>query len=204
MPAALPNIEARSPSLIQFVRTEIPDVVVIEPDVHKDARGFFLETYHVEKYRAGGITAPFVQDNHSRSVARTLRGLHLQRRHPQGKLVRVIEGEIYDVAVDVRLDSPTFGQWVAVTLSSENFKQIYVPPGFAHGFCVLSELAQVEYKCTDLYNPADEIGVAWNDAALGITWPITDPILSLRDQGHRPLAEVRALLADTGPVVSQP
>jgi dTDP-4-dehydrorhamnose 3,5-epimerase len=179
---------------MRFVRTDIPEVVTIEPDVYQDPRGFFLETYHVEKYRAGGLTAPFVQDNHSRSVARTLRGLHLQRRRPQGKLVRVIEGEIWDVAVDVRPDSPTFGRWVGVTLTAENFKQCYVPPGFAHGFCVLSPFAQVEYKCTDLYDPADEIGIAWNDPALAITWPITEPILSMRDQGHRPLAEVKALL----------
>lgn len=179
---------------MRFVRTELPDVIIIEPDVHKDPRGFFLETYHAEKYREGGITPPFVQDNHSRSVRDTLRGLHLQRTRPQGKLVRVIEGEIYDVAVDVRPGSPTFGRWVAVTLSAENFKQVYVPPGFAHGFCVLSEAAQVEYKCTDLYNPSDEVGIAWNDAALGIAWPITAPILSARDQNHRPLVEVKHLL----------
>ena len=179
---------------MQFVRTEIPDVIIVEPDVHKDPRGFFLETYHVEKYRGGGIDALFVQDNHSRSVAGTLRGLHLQRRRPQGKLVRVIEGQIFDVAVDVRVGSPTFGRWVGATLSADNFHQIYVPPGFAHGFCVLSPIAQVEYKCTDLYDQADEVGVAWNDPALGIAWPVTNPILSARDQNHRPLAEVKSLL----------
>jgi dTDP-4-dehydrorhamnose 3,5-epimerase len=179
---------------MRFVRTEIPEVLIVEPDVFQDPRGFFLETYHAEKYRDGGITGPFVQDNHSRSVGRTLRGLHLQLRRPQGKLVRAVEGEIYDVAVDVRPGSPTFGRWVGVTLTAESFRQCYIPPGFAHGFCVVSAFAQVEYKCTDLYNPADEIGIAWNDAALGITWPISDPILSARDQGHRPLAEVEARL----------
>jgi dTDP-4-dehydrorhamnose 3,5-epimerase len=180
---------------MRFVPTEIPEVIVVEPDVHKDPRGFFLETYHVEKYRNGGIARPFVQDNHSRSVVGTLRGLHLQRRRPQGKLVRVIEGEIFDVAVDVRPDSPMFGRWVGVTLTAENFKQVYVPPGFAHGFCVLSPFAQVEYKCTDLYDPSDEIGVSWNDPALNIAWPVTDPILSARDKGHPPLADVRSILA---------
>jgi len=135
------------------VPTDIPDVVVIEPDVHADGRGFFLETYHADRYREHGIAGPFVQDNHSRSVAGTLRGLHLQIRRPQGKLIRVIEGEIFDVAVDVRRGSPTFGRWVGETLSAGNFKQMYVPPGFAHGFAVVSPIAQVEYKCTDLYDP---------------------------------------------------
>ena len=166
-----------------------PTVVVIEPDVYRDVRGFFLETYHVEKYRSGGVGGPFVQDNHSRSVGRTLRGLHLQRRRPQGTLVRVVDGEIYDVAVDVRADSPTFGRWVGVTLTADNFKQCYVPPGFAHGFCVVSAIAQVEYKCTDLYDPADEIGIAWNDPAINVTWPVTEPILSERDRRHPPLAD---------------
>ncbi len=179
---------------MRFVRTDIPEVITIEPDVHKDPRGFVLETYHAAKYRDGGVDAVFLQDNHSRSVAGTLRGLHLQRRRPQGKLVRVIEGAIYDVAVDVRPHSPTFGRWVGVTLTSENFTQCYIPPGFAHGFCVLSDVAQVEYKCTDVYDPADEIGVAWNDPALAIAWPVTAPILSARDQAHRPLADVKALL----------
>lgn len=182
---------------MRVVCTDISDVLIVEPDVYQDPRGFFLETYHTEKYRKHGIDAAFVQDNHSRSVAGTLRGLHLQRKRPQGKLVRAIEGEIYDVAVDVRPDSPTFGRWVGVTLTAENFRQCYIPPGFAHGFCVLSPFAQVEYKCTDLYDPADEIGVAWDDPALAITWPIAEPILSARDRAHRPLAEVKALLADS-------
>src|SRR4030095_5820883 len=134
---------------VRAVRTAIPDVVVIEPDVHVDGRGFFLETYHAERYLQHGIGGPFVQDNHSRSVAGTLRRLHLQRERPQGKLIRVIEGEIYDVAVDVRRGSPTFGRWVGVTLSAGNFKQCYVPPGFAHGVCGPRPGAEGGAKCTD-------------------------------------------------------
>jgi dTDP-4-dehydrorhamnose 3,5-epimerase len=183
---------------VRVVPTAIAGVLIIEPDIHRDGRGFFLETYHAERYREHGISGRFVQDNHSRSAANTLRGLHLQLRKPQGKLIRVIEGEVFDVAVDVRRGSPAFGRWVGVTLSSENFKQVYVPPGFAHGFCVLSPLAQVEYKCTELYDPADEIGIAWNDPGLGITWPIADPVLSVRDAGHRTLAD----MADRLPVYS--
>ncbi len=174
---------------MRVVPTDIPDVVVIEPDIHADGRGFFLETYHADRYREHGIAGPFVQDNQSRSVAGTLRGLHLQIRRPQGKLIRVIEGEIFDVAVDVRRGSPTFGRWVGEILTAENFRQMYVPPGFAHGFAVVSPIAQVEYKCTDLYDPASEIGVAWNDPALGITWPIAQPLLSMRDARHPTLAE---------------
>lgn len=179
---------------MRVVPTDIPGVVVVEPDVHVDGRGFFVETYHADRYREHGIAAPFVQDNHSRSVAGTLRGLHLQLHRPQGKLIRVIEGEVFDVAVDVRRGSPTFGRWVAVTLTAENFKQCYVPPGFAHGFYVVSAIAQVEYKCTDVYDPASEIGVAWNDPALGISWPVSQPILSPRDSHHPTLAELAAKL----------
>jgi len=176
---------------VRLIPTELPDVIVIEPLVHRDGRGFFLETYHAERYRANGLTASFVQDNHSRSVAGTLRGLHLQVRRPQGKLVRAIEGEVFDVAVDVRRGSPSYGRWVGVHLSADSFRQVYVPPGFAHGFCVLSETAQFEYKCTDFYDPADEIGIAWNDPAIAIDWPVRDPILSARDQAHRTLAELQ-------------
>ena len=175
---------------MRVVKTEIPGVLVIEPDVYADGRGFFLETYHAEKYGACGIDGPFVQDNHSRSTLGTLRGLHLQVHRPQGKLVRVIEGEVYDVAVDVRRGSPTFGKWVAITLSGDNFRQCYIPPGFAHGFCVVTPIAQVEYKCTDLYDPASELGIAWNDPALGIPWPVREPLLSGRDQQHPTLAEL--------------
>jgi dTDP-4-dehydrorhamnose 3,5-epimerase len=169
---------------MRVVPTRVPEVLIIEPDVYSDARGFFLETYHAARYRANGIEGPFVQDNHSRSVAGTLRGLHLQVGRPQGKLVRVISGEIYDVGVDVRRGSPTFGQWAGTILSADNFRQCYIPPGFAHGFCVLSAIAEVEYKCTDLYDPASEIGVAWDDPALGITWPVEQPLLSERDRRH--------------------
>ena len=175
---------------MRVVKTELAGVVVIEPDVHADGRGFFLETYHAAKYGEHGIDGPFVQDNHSRSSGGTLRGLHLQLRRPQGKLVRVIEGEIFDVAVDVRRGSPTFGRWFAISLSAESFRQCYIPPGFAHGFCVVTPAAQVEYKCTDLYDPDSEIGIAWNDPALAIPWPVRDPILSSRDRGHPTLAEV--------------
>jgi dTDP-4-dehydrorhamnose 3,5-epimerase len=171
---------------VRFVPTTIPGVVVIEPDVIRDERGFFLESYHEEKFRQHGITLPFVQDNHSRSVGGTIRGLHLQLRRTQGKLIRVIEGEVFDVAVDVRRGSPTFGQWVGVMLTAENFKLCYVPPGFAHGFCVVSSLAQVEYKCTDLYDPASELGIAWNDWSLAIDWPVRTPTLSPRD-GANPM-----------------
>jgi dTDP-4-dehydrorhamnose 3,5-epimerase len=175
---------------VRVTATALPDVLVIEPVVHRDGRGFFVETYHSDRYRDCGIPGPFVQDNHSQSVARTLRGLHLQLRRPQGKLVRVIEGEVFDVAVDVRRGSPTFGKWVGVALTAESFRQVYVPPGFAHGFCVLSAVAQFEYKCTTLYDPDSEIGIAWNDPAIGIAWPVIDPLLSPRDRRHPVLADV--------------
>ena len=172
---------------MRFTPLALPDVILVEPDVHRDARGFFLETYHVERYRSGGIPGPFVQDNHSRSVRGTLRGLHAQRRRPQGKLVRAVDGEMFDVAVDIRRASPTFGRWVGVRLSGENFRQLYVPAGFAHGFCVLSEVVNVEYKCTDFYDPGDEIGLVWNDPEVGIEWPVSDPIISEKDRRLPPL-----------------
>jgi len=175
---------------VRVERTAIPDVLVIEPAVHRDGRGFFVETYHADRYREHGIPGPFVQDNHSQSVAGTLRGLHLQLRRPQGKLIRVIEGEIFDVAVDVRRGSPTFGRWVGVLLSSYNFLQCWVPSGFAHGFYVTSPIAQVEYKCTDLYDPESEIGIAWDDPDLAIEWPAGERILSPRDRQHPTLAAV--------------
>ena len=167
---------------------------MIEPDVHRDGRGYFLETYHAEKYRAAGIGDVFVQDNQSRSGHRTLRGLHLQIRRPQGKLIRVVEGEIYDVAVDVRRGSPTFGRWVGNRLSADNFLQCYIPPSFAHGFCVTSGVAIVEYKCTDIYEPSGELGIAWNDPALAIAWPVEQPILSARDERNPRLADVMGSL----------
>lgn len=175
---------------MQFIATNISGVIVVEPDVHRDARGFFLETYHAEKYRAGGLPLPFVQDNQSCSARNTLRGLHMQLRNPQGKLVRAVDGEIWDVAVDARPGSPTFAKWIGVSLSADNFKQLYIPEGCAHGFCVISKTAQVEYKCTALYDPADETGIAYDDPTLAIAWPIADPILSNRDAHNARLSDV--------------
>jgi dTDP-4-dehydrorhamnose 3,5-epimerase len=183
---------------MEFISTDIPGVVLVEPRVFRDERGFFLETHHAEKFRAGGIDVAFVQDNHSKSVRGTLRGLHGQRRRPQGKLVRVIAGEIFDVAVDIRPDSPTFGTWVGATLSAENFRQMYVPPGLLHGFCVTSDTAEVLYKCTDLYDPNDEIGAVWDDPAIAIAWPVTDPILSEKDKRLPQLAQLIEKLKDEG------
>jgi dTDP-4-dehydrorhamnose 3,5-epimerase len=175
---------------MRAIATELPGVLVIEPVVHRDARGFFLETYHAEKYRDAGIALPFAQDNHSRSGARALRGLHAQLGdHPQGKLVRALQGAIFDVAVDVRRGSPTFGRWIGMQLSADDFRQLYVPPGFLHGFCVLTESADVAYKCTAPWSPDDEITVRWNDPELGIRWPIADPVLSARDAAAPHLAD---------------
>ena len=184
---------------MKFVPASLPGVVVIEPDVFRDPRGFFLETYHSEKYLAGGVPGVFVQDNQSLSTRGTIRGLHLQLRRPQGKLIRVIEGEIFDVAVDVRRGSPSFGKWVGWTLSADNFKQCYIPPGFAHGFAVVSDVAQVEYKCTDLYDPGGELGILWNDPEIGVTWPIDQPMLSERDKQHPRLSEVLGRLPSFAP-----
>jgi len=182
---------------MKFTPTEIPEVILIEPDVYRDPRGFFLETFHAEKYREGGINVVFVQDNHSCSVKNTLRGLHAQLDRPQAKLLRVIAGEIFDVAVDIRRGSPTFGQWVGISLSAENHRQLYVPVGFAHGFCVTSERAEVEYKCTDFYHPAGEITVRWDDPRIGIEWPIEEsPILSDKDRSARTLEEVMERLPE--------
>lgn len=175
---------------MNFSETDLEGVILVEPTVHSDPRGFFLETYHQRKYTEGGIAETFVQDNHSRSSRGTLRGLHAQIENPQGKLVRAVEGEIFDVAVDVRRGSPTFGRWVGATLTAANFRQLYVPPGFIHGFCVLSESAQVEYKCTDFYRQDDEVSVLWNDPDIAIDWPITDPLLSARDRGAARLSEI--------------
>ena len=174
---------------MEFVPGEIPEVITIKPDVHGDARGFFLETWHAERYEAAGIKAQFVQDNQSRSQRGTLRGLHAQLDPAQGKLVRCVAGQIWDVAVDARRGSPTFGKFVAATLSGENFHQLWIPAGFLHGFCVLSDIADVEYKCTAPYRPEGEIAVAWNDPALAIPWPIGIPTLSDRDRAASPLSE---------------
>jgi dTDP-4-dehydrorhamnose 3,5-epimerase len=181
---------------VKVLPTEIPGVVLIEPTVHRDARGFFLESYNSVRYREHGIDAVFVQDNHSRSAGGTVRGLHAQRLHPQGKLVRVLRGEVWDVAVDIRRGSPSFGRHVAARLSGENFRQIYIPPGFAHGFAVVSDEAEFEYKCTDFYHPEDELGIAWDDPDLGIPWPVDAPILSEKDRRLPRLAEIRDLLPE--------
>jgi dTDP-4-dehydrorhamnose 3,5-epimerase len=175
---------------VKFVPTALPEVVRVEPDVHRDARGFFVETWRADRWGAGGVAGPFVQDNHSRSRAGTVRGLHAQGRRPQGKLVRVVRGEIWDVAVDVRRGSPSFGRWVAETLSAENFAQLWIPPGFAHGFAVLSDEAEFVYKCTDYYDPTDELRIAWNDPALAIPWPVAEPLLSEPDRRAPTLAEL--------------
>ena len=167
---------------MNVVKTKLHNCVIIEPKVFRDERGFFLETFKAERYAAhAGINLLFVQDNHSRSSKAVLRGLHYQKTKPQGKLVRVVRGEVYDVAVDIRQDSPTFGQWESVILSEENKRQLWVPPGFAHGFLVLSDTADFEYKCTDYYDPSDEGSVLWNDPDLDIPWPIATPILSNKD-----------------------
>jgi dTDP-4-dehydrorhamnose 3,5-epimerase len=168
--------------------TSLPGVLLIEPDVFTDARGEFLETHHSARYAEHGIPGPFVQDNLSRSVKGTLRGLHYQLKHAQGKLVMALTGRIFDVAVDIRKNSPAFGRWVGVELSGENRRQLYIPPGFAHGFCVVSETADVLYKCTDLYAPRDERGIVWNDPALAIAWPVTSPLLSNKDRAYPRLA----------------
>jgi dTDP-4-dehydrorhamnose 3,5-epimerase len=175
---------------MRIVPTDLPGVVLVEPVVHRDSRGFFLETYNERRYRESGISATFVQDNHSRSGKGTVRGLHFQVGRMQGKLVRAVAGEMFDVAVDVRRGSPTFGRWIGARLSAENFRQIYIPPGFAHGFAVLSEVGEVEYKCTELYDAAAELAIAWNDPQIGIDWPVAEPLLSAKDKAAPRLGEV--------------
>lgn len=166
-----------------------PEVLLIEPDVFPDPRGFFMETFHAVKYAEHGLPAVFLQDNHSRSSRGVLRGLHYQLNNPQGKLVRVVSGEVFDVAVDIRRGSPWFGKWVGAILSEENHRQIYVPPGFAHGFCTLSEHADFLYKCTDLYAPGDEYGIAWDDPEIAIEWPEMDYLISDKDLANPLLTE---------------
>lgn len=174
--------------------TALPGVLLITPKVFRDPRGFFIETYHEERYQAAGMPARFVQDNHSRSGQGTLRGLHAQLQRPQAKLVRCVEGRIWDVACDVRVGSPTFGVWVGAELSAETGRQIYVPTGFVHGFAVLSERAQVEYKCSDIYVPDDQLTVLWNDPQLKVQWPLEAPVLSDKDRDAKPLAQLMDLL----------
>ena len=169
---------------MRVIKTELPGVVIIEPQVFDDPRGFFYESYNYQRYAEAGIDVEFVQDNHSRSTRGVLRGLHYQAPPGQAKLVRVALGEVYDVAVDVRWGSPTFGQWVGVSLSAENRRQLYIPVGYAHGFCVTSEVAEFLYKVTSYYAPELERGIAWDDPDLAIPWPAESPILSARDQKH--------------------
>ena len=177
---------------MKFQPTRIPDVIVIEPQVHGDERGFFLEFYEAQKFAGAGIKADFVQDNHSGSVQNTLRGLHYQIRHTQAKLVRAISGEVFDVAVDLRRSSPTFGKWVGVPLSAENKRQVWIPKGFAHGFYTISEWAEITYKVSDYYAPKWDRTLLWNDPQIGIQWPLLEdvkPILSAKDQRGKLLGE---------------
>jgi dTDP-4-dehydrorhamnose 3,5-epimerase len=176
---------------VKVTRTELPGVLLIEPDVYRDERGFFLETFQVKRYlAAAGIAAAFVQDNHSRSQRGVLRGLHFQTSRPQGKLVRVSRGEVFDVAADIDPKSPTFGRWVGARLTDHNHHQLWIPPGYAHGSLVLSEVADFAYKCTDYYDPAAESGVIWNDPDLAIDWPLATPTLSAKDKSLPTLVEI--------------
>ena len=181
---------------MEIIKTSIPEVIVFVPPVFTDSRGYFLETYQQQKYKAAGIPKPFVQDNQSYSTKNVLRGLHFQLRHPQGKLVRVIQGSVFDVAIDMRKNSPTFGKWHGEILSAENKRQMYVPENFAHGFCVLSDSAEFVYKCTDFYVPGDEVGLIWNDPQIGVKWPIEQPILSDKDAVLPSWADVLELLPE--------
>jgi dTDP-4-dehydrorhamnose 3,5-epimerase len=178
---------------VKVLPTDIPGVLLFEPRVFGDARGHFLETYHQQRYADAGVPGPFVQDNLSRSTRGTLRGLHFQQPHPQGKLVQCVAGAVWDVAVDVRQGSPTFGKWVGVELSADNRRQLWVPEGFAHGFCVLSESADFSYKCTALYSPETERTIRWDDPALAIPWPVTQPLLSAKDAAAPRLSEAKVL-----------
>lgn len=175
---------------MKCINTLLPGVVIIEPNVFKDGRGFFLETYSSKKYEEAGIGEVFVQDNHSHSDYGTIRGLHYQLKHAQAKLVYVVTGEIYDIVVDIRVGSPSYKKWVGVKLSEENKRQVFVPKGFAHGFCVQSEKADVIYKCTDFYAPGDEYGVLWSDSDLGIDWCVDSPIVSEKDSFYPKLNDI--------------
>ncbi|MFA5974956.1 MAG: dTDP-4-dehydrorhamnose 3,5-epimerase [Elusimicrobiota bacterium] len=179
---------------MKFIKTPLPGVILIDPHVFSDSRGFFFETYRASLFAENGIPDPFVQHNHSKSSKGTLRGLHAQLKHPQGKLVRVLAGEIYDVAVDVRRGSPTYKKWFALTLSSDNFKMLYIPPGYAHGFYTLSDIAEVEYKVTDFYDPDSELRLLWNDPQINIQWPGQQPVLSAKDAAAQSLAALEPFL----------
>jgi dTDP-4-dehydrorhamnose 3,5-epimerase len=172
-------------------KTSLDGCIVIEPDIYGDDRGFFLETFQLKRYLSeAGIKDQFVQDNYSRSSRGVLRGLHFQHLKPQGKLVRVVKGEVYDVAVDIRKDSPSFGNWASIILSEDNKKQFWIPPGFAHGFVVLSDIADFEYKCTDYYDPDDERTLLWSDSEINIDWPVDKPILSDKDKNGLLLQDI--------------
>jgi dTDP-4-dehydrorhamnose 3,5-epimerase len=175
---------------MKVYETALLGVYLIEPQVFADPRGFFMETWQAERYRQANIPGPFVQDNYSHSTQGVLRGLHYQLKRPQGKLVWVLQGEIFDVVVDVRRGSPTFGHWIGERLSGENPRQFYIPAGFAHGFCVLSESADFLYKCTDFYTPEDEYGLRWDDPSVGIDWPVSTPLLSEKDRHYPTLATI--------------
>lgn len=178
---------------MEIRETSLPGVLLVEPRVFSDSRGYFYETFHAERYAKAGIPTHFVQDNFSRSCRGTLRGLHYQEPHPQGKLIQVLAGAVYDVAVDIRRGSPTFGRWYGVELSDENRRQLWIPPGFAHGFCALSERADFYYKCTALYAPDSDRGLLWNDPEIGIAWPIAEPLLSAKDAAAPCLAHAPVL-----------
>lgn len=181
-------------SNFKFIETEIEGVIIVEPTVFGDHRGYFMETYQENAFKEAGILSDFVQDNQSKSRKGVLRGLHFQNKYPQAKLVRVIKGEVFDVAVDFRKDSKTYGKWVGVVLSEENKRQFYIPRGFAHGFLVLSDEAEFVYKCDDFYHPEDEGGVMWNDADIGIQWPDIDTeiLLSEKDKKHPTFKEINS------------
>ena len=175
---------------MKLLETTIPGVLLIETVIYSDDRGFFMESYHAQRFADLGISNQFVQDNHSKSTRGTLRGLHFQYPHPQGKLVRVTQGEVFDVAVDIRTGSPTFGRSFSAVLDARNFRQMFVPEGFAHGFCVMSDTAEFQYKCTDFYSPDCELGIRWDDPDLAIDWPIQSPLLSTKDNEYPYLAQI--------------
>ena len=176
---------------MEVIQTEIPDVKIVQPKIYGDERGFFLETFEQKRYQEMlGINLDFVQDNHSRSQKNVLRGLHFQTKNPQGKLVRVVRGKVFDVAVDIRKDSKTYGKWVGVILSEDNKTQLWIPPGLAHGFLVLSDIADFEYKCTNYYDPTSEACLLWNDPTVNINWPISTPTLSEKDKLGKTLQEL--------------
>jgi dTDP-4-dehydrorhamnose 3,5-epimerase len=166
---------------LKFIETPLPGVILIEPLVRSDERGFFMETYRADLFRDHGIADAFLQDNHSRSARGVLRGLHYQEPHAQGKLVRCTRGEVFDVAVDIRRGSPSFGQWYGIDLSETNYRMLWVPPGFAHGFCALTDIADLVYKATEVYHGESDRGILWNDPEIGIEWPLAEPILSSKD-----------------------